>query len=652
MISRDYFVDESWCKKHLVNKKVFIFGAGVDGEKACKKLDGFIFIESFIDNKRFGGLFCNKEIISIDEYKKIRSEDTIIILAAYRYAPEMIKQLLNENFTAGKDFIVWDDMHILQPDDICDRYVDFMKNIWEEKKIDSDNQVLLAYDNRHDADTVIYAYCANYLAEKYQASIMGFCRYGAKPCNASKVLLDIYKSLNMKDVIDPTLSEELRKEADRIFDEVWDVLFTWEDWKNITIYHINFGTTIITDYLREKIPSFDLRADEVARFIRESVDTIVFWYHYITEHNIKAVVLADAVCWEGYIRDIAVTLNIPTYAVQYTMQRAYLNFHDRTDAFLNYKNMWQQLSEEEKKKGIEWAKEHINNRVRGSLNDLDAYTAMNYTFAEASRDERVLADDMRIKVVIFPHVFEENSYQCGEHIFDNSYVAWLNHLGELSEVTPQYDWYIKMHPAARRRDPIIINRFVERYPKIKLIPSNVSPLQLKREGVRYALTVCGTLGHEFPAIGIDVINAGINPHSAFDFTWNPRTKEEYDEIIFGLEKLEPKNNLNDLYIFYAMHYLYYDREYINWKDIFFNNPLLAMSKEQLEAYDKEYGTWKYEEYMKEWTMEKHRKILSEMPNIFRMMDEWDPTVFYRKVTSEERKIYESEANEDDDRRTS
>lgn len=635
MISQDNFVDESWCKEHLIDKKVYIFGAGVDGEKAYKKLDGVIWVEAFVDNKRFGGLYCNKEIISVDRYKKIKSEDTIILLAAYRYAPEMVKQLLDEHFIAGKDFVVWDDMHILQPDDICDRYVDFMRKLWKDKKIDSDNQILLAYDNRHDSDTVIYSYCANYLAEKYHASIMGFCRYGAKPCNASKVLLDIYKSFNMQDVIDPSLSEELCKEADGIFDEIWDSLYTWEDWKNITIYNINFGTTFITDYLREKIPSFDLRTDEVAKFVRESVDTVVFWYHYITEHNVKAVVLADAVCWEGYIRDIAVTLNIPSYAIQYTMQKTYLNFHDKTDAFLNYGKMWDQLSDKEKAYGIKWAKEHIESRIKGNVADLDAYTAMNFSFAEKNNSKKILVDNGCVNIVILPHIFEENSYQNGEQLFDNSYMSWLCHLGELTEKTPQYNWYLKMHPAARRRDPIIINRLLEKYPRIKLLPANISPIQLKDEGVRYALTVYGTIGHEYPAIGIEVINAGLNPHSAFDFTWNPKTKEEYDDLILNLENLKPKNNLDDLYKFYCMHYLYYDREYIDWKKIFFDNPFLAMSKEQLEAYGKEYGTWKYDEYMKEWTEEKHKRILSQIPEIFEKMDNWDPTVFYRKKQAED-----------------
>ncbi len=630
MVSGKECVDEVWCKQNLKDKQVYIFGAGVDGEKTYKRLKEENHIVAFIDNKKCGNFFCDKKVISLEEYKRIKTKDTIILVAVYRYVLEVVEQLLKEQFEAGKDFFVWDDMHILQPDDICIKYVELQKKIWEEEKIESDNQILLAFDNRHDTDTVIYSYCANYLAKKYNASIMGFCRYGADYRNASNVMIDIYKSINMKEIIKTDLSVELQKESERIFSELWDGLYTWEDWKNITIYNIRFGTTVIADYLRMKIPNFDLRDFEVKQFIKKTVDTIVFWYNYIVENKVKAVVLADGVCWEGYIRDIAITMGIPAYAVLYTMQRTYLNFHNKTDAYLHYKEMWEQLSKEEKEYGMRWARERIEARTKGKVEDIDVYNAMNFTFAQKKTDERLIEENGGINVVIFPHIFEENAYHCGTQIFDDSYMSWLCHLGELSEITPQYNWFLKMHPSARRRDPIIMSKILERYPRIKLLPAKVSPKQLKEEGVRYALTVCGTLGHEFPAIGIEVINAGVNPHSAFDFTWNPTTKEEYDNLIMNLHELKPKKNLDELYQFYCMHYLYYDREYIHWQEIFFDNPYLAMSKEHLEAYGKEYGTWKYDEYMKEWSEGKHKRILESIPEMFEMMDNWKPTIFYRK----------------------
>lgn len=626
------FLDCNECIKKFENKEVFVFGAGVDGEKLYSKLSKHVNIGAFIDNKRYGegNYLCGKEIISLDEFRRRRTNEQPIVIAAYRFMVDIRKQLEEEGFIPEEDFFIWDDMYIHHADEITNRYIKFMSDIWGNKKKEkTDKIILVPFDSRHDQNSVQYAYCSNYLAEKYNASIYGYCRYGASVENASEVVFDIYKAFNVEGLIDSSLNEEMQMESDKIFEEVWGNLYTWADWKNITIYGICFGTTFIRDFLRENLPDYDLRSERIRAFIKKTIDTIVFWYHYIQESEIVTVLMADAVCWEGYIRDIAITKGVPVYAVEYIMEKAYIDFHGNTDACLYYKDMWNQLTEKEQRYGIEWAKEHIANHIKGNLDEVDPSGVKQFSFAEKYREERILDDDDKIKILICPHIFEEDSYWFGEQIFDNSYMEWLCHLGELSEKTPDYHWYLKMHPYARRRDLMILENYVKRYPKIKLLPMNISPMQLKNEGADFALTVCGTIGHEYPAIGIQVINAGKNPHSAFDFTWNPSTKEEYDELIMNLDKVKKKDNLEELYQFYSMHYLYYDKEYIPYRKIFYKNPLLPMCKEELEVFDKELGTWKYDEYMKEWSIQRHENLVNEMEQIFRKMDEWKPDVFYR-----------------------
>lgn len=630
------YLDAKDCKQLFSGREVYVFGAGVDGEKLYSKLADTVTIGAFIDNKRCGdgNYFCGKEIISLDQFRLRRTSQQPVLVAAYRFAVEMADQLVEEGFVPEKDFFIWDDMYIYHPDDVIKRFIEFRRNIWKDKmKEKTDKIILVPFDNRHDLNSVYYAYLSNYLAEKHNAAIYGYFRCGAPVENASKALLEVYKAFNMVDLIDTVLDESMQKESDEILKKTWSGLYTWEDWKRITIYDICLGTTVIRDILREIVPDYDLRSERMYHFLKNRIETIVFWYHYIREHKIKAVLLSDGVCWEGYIRDIAVTGGIPVYIVEENFQRAYFDFHYRTDAYLHYKEMWKQLSSREQQYGIQWAKEHIDKRLRGSMEELECYSANKSVFSMENRQERVLDDDNKIKILICPHIFEEDPYWCGEQIFDNSYMEWLCHLGELSERTSNYHWYLKVHPHARRRDRIIMDHYIKRYPQIKMLPKDISPIQLKQEGAGFALTVCGTLGHEYPALGIQVINAGINPHSAYDFTWNPTSKEEYDDLIMNLDKLEPKGNLEELYQFYSMHYLFYDREYIPYREIFYENPYLPMVREELEVYGKELGTWKYEEYMKEWSPQKHEKIVNQMEEIFRKMDEWRPDVFYRRKDS-------------------
>ena len=72
-------------------------------------------------------------------------------------------------------------------------------------------------------------------------------------------------------------------------------------------------------------------------------------------------------------------------------------------------------------------------------------------------------------------------------------------------------------------DETTVNKFLIDFPQIILLDGNTSFLQLADEGLDYVFTCHGTVGHEVPLLGIQVINADINnPHICYDFNWNPK----------------------------------------------------------------------------------------------------------------------------------
>lgn len=635
-MGKKIYLDSNDCKKKFHNKEIFVFGTGVDAEQAQKILSEYAIILAYVDNNRHGegNYFYGKSIISLEQCLKERTKKQPIIIAAYRFGVEIGEQLTRAGLIVGEDFYLWDDMHIFVCDENTKEYIHFLSSIWKRtNRVRHEGIVLVPFYNRHDLATILLAYYGNYIAEKMNASIYAYMSFDSNYIDASEVFKDIYKAFNVETLIDSALNEDLKKEAEEICDSVWDSLLTWEDWKNITVYNICFGTTIIRHLLRAYIPSFDLKDQKMYLFLKKAIYTIVFWHHYIFENDIKAIFLIDGVSWEGYIRDIALTKGIPAYILTAEMAKATLDFHQGAP-YKFFKKMWKQLTKEEQEYGIKWSKEHIEKRLKGGVEEVLPADRKNFAFAEGFSTNRILAQNEKIKIMICPHIFEEDCFYCGEQIFDNNYFAWLCHLGELSEKTPNYDWYLKMHPTSARRDFIIIDMILNKYSKIKRIPANVSPIQLKEEGMDYALTVYGSIGHEYPEIGIQVINAGLNPHSTFDFTWNPKTKEEYDELVMNLDNLEPKQDQEGLYQFYCLNYLFYDWNYIPWKEIFFENPLLRMDRLELEAIGKTLGTWKYKAFMDEWTEEKHEKIMSQLEDVFRKLDEWRPDILYKKICIE------------------
>ena len=67
-----------------------------------------------------------------------------------------------------------------------------------------------------------------------------------------------------------------------------------------------------------------------------------------------------------------------------------------------------------------------------------------------------------------------------------------------------------------------------------MIPEETSHHQLIREGIKFVFTVYGTVGCEYPLIGAQVINAGNNPHIAYNFNWHPTSIKEHENLVLRL----------------------------------------------------------------------------------------------------------------------
>ena len=619
--------EKRYVSRHQINRlgdRICVWGTGLEAEELISFLEKDVeSIECFLDSYRSGSIFRGKPIISFKEYKE-RQMDLPIVIASYRFADEIA-----ENIDEDSDYYIWDDQHIFAEDESIKHFVEFNRARWEKRKIEgADAQILIPFDNVQSVRSIIHAaYCGDYFAQKHHASIMGYFRFGGTYKNVSPVMKNIYQSINMQDVIDFSLDASQMKEADVITEELWNKIANWEDWKNITIKEIRIGNTMIRHYLRHYLPAFEPKDPSLKRFLHRAVETFVFWFDYLTHHHVKVALMADGVCWDGYIRDIAVSMGIPTYTIDAYFQKLFHNYH-RGAHFRYLNKFWNELTAEEQKTGIEWAKEELGKRVHGKTKFLSTSNDLNL-FGISSRESGIRKND-KLKIMICPHIFEEDSYWCGKQIFDDNYISWLDHLGELARKTPEYDWYLKLHPSASKRDLMIMDEFLSRYPEISKIDKLVSPKQLHEEGVRWALTVCGTIAQEYPLIGIQVINAGDNPGMAFDFAWNPASKEEYDDLILHLKERDIEKNIQDVYRFYATNFYYYQRMEFQDSDIFFDNVTLEWKRPVLLRNHMNYGTWQYEEYLKENTEEKHLETIKKMPALFEKLDAWDPSTFYRK----------------------
>lgn len=556
------------------------------------------------------------------------------MICTSKYEEEVASQLVEMGLERGIDFFIVDFEGFKDMDNATLELVRLNQSLWPQKRENTGKRrILIPIEYAHDVHSVLYAYIGNYLCDKYNAEMECFIRGGKEAIPYA--VQQVYQSFGANNIVYCRLTDAQEKRAEALCEEHWNRISSFEDWKNICVYGIHFGTTIIRSYLRFYIPYLDPRDERFRDYLLECMRTIVFWYDRFDTFEYKTVIMWDGVHWEGFIRDIAISRNIETYAIHYTRcTRLHLDETNGGDRYFHYREFWESLTDQEKEYGIKWAKKNLTERLKGNAEYIHDCRRRNDPFA-AERTGRVLRQNQKIKILICPHSFEDDSYMYGPHIFDDNYCAWMCHIGELSQKTPQYDWYLKPHPSGSERDQIIIHDFLERFPNITVIPAKTSPWQLRDEGIKFALTVQGTIGHEYPLLGIQVINAGWNPHMAYDFNWNPSTKEEYDSLLLNLDKLEKKIDPDEVYQFYCLQHLYYDWSKCTRKWPF-RNPVLLQDNYLLEfeGDDRRVGTWKYRLFLDEWNLAVHKEWQAYIPKLIEEMDSWRADAFYKTVLPE------------------
>jgi hypothetical protein len=119
------------------------------------------------------------------------------------------------------------------------------------------------------------------------------------------------------------------------------------------------------------------------------------------------------------------------------------------------------------------------------------------------------------------------------------------------------------------------------------------------------LTVYGTIAFEYAALGIPVINNSLNnPHIAYGFNLHSKDVEDYRRLLIGLETLEFSIDTAQVYEYYFMRYIY------NTEDLFFDS--YETTEKVLGGYKGQFSPAVYEQWLDEWSPEKHSAILAAM----------------------------------------
>lgn len=503
----------------------------------------------------------------------------------------MIKKIIN------KAKHIW---ALLAIDKNTQRFIRHNKKVWHGWNNRYSDSVILVDFYGTGETNVARSYFLNILAKKHNAAIKSFapCKYSYNP-----TLHKTYESFNTSGHIITSLSRGQKRRAEAIYKEILPTLRSKQDLFDLNVLGVWVGVDIYESYLRDYFkPTVYLNDPNLFKEIKEGISLVIFWEDYFSKNKIKGVVAShDCYLYFNVVCKVAYKYRVPVYfpnPIYVTYAEKPYTTHSY---FPDYRQMFHKLSTEEQRKGILLAKQQLSKRIGGEVG-VDMPYSTKSAFRSNQNGKSILRKSENIKVLICSHCFYDNPHGYGGMLFLDFY-EWLNYLGKISERT-NHDWYLKMHPDPLPGTLEIMQGILAQFPKITLIPHEISFHQLVKEGLDFILTAYGSIGGESPLLGIPVINAGYNPRIAYDFNWHPKTLEEYEYYLLNLDKLHKDIKEEDVYEFYYMnHYYVYDDDFVftSYKQF-----LLDITKEERT------GSRSYTYFLEQWSDAKHQEIINNM----------------------------------------
>ena len=512
-------------------------------------------------------------------------------------------------------------------------------NKFETKFINHNNTLFPKPKNKDNAilvemvglqsNHIALSYLLGVLAKMHDAKIVGynvrypiniFEKFRIKILNYKKK--KIYESFGMTEILNFNHNNHNINLAKQMTDKLIYQIKSKSDLDSLTVDNIWVGDLIYDQYLKSNmLPTINLKSKNFRKLIFEFCLLYLFWSKKLLKKNIKALVISHACYFIGLPARIATKLEIPTY--QATLENIYCLSNNKlhpSSEFHTYKEDFEKLDSKIKSSGIKKARERLQLIYEGSV-DVDQPYIKNSAFHEKKTKVKVLDNKNLIKVLIAPHCFFDSPHGLGKSLFPDFY-EWLDFIGKLTFVT-DYEWYVKTHPNTFTENKEVIKDFISRYPKIKYLSDKISHNQLIEEGINVVLTVYGSIGLEYAARNITVVNASINnPHIAFDFNIHPKSQEELKKIILNLNKYVDINLYSD--DVYKCYYM----KYLNYKHNIFIPNYKNVVNYMGGYYEFLFAPKIYEFWIKNWSTDTHSKINNSIEKFllsgeYKMKSNWN-----------------------------
>ena len=182
-----------------------------------------------------------------------------------------------------------------------------------------------------------------------------------------------------------------------------------------------------------------------------------------------------------------------------------------------------------------------------------------YSFKDRKQFNKFFNFENNKKNILFlPHAMSDNIFNNEWNIFKTSYNWFYETISEINNLN-SVNWIIKPHPyeykfpGVTARD-VFNEKVKEEKKNIFFLNENIHINEIYKY-VDVVLTGNGSAGFEYPSLGIPTITTSDAKYSNFKFTYAPKYKKDYFDMLKRLDKLKKPNKqkIKDAQIFWLTY---------------------------------------------------------------------------------------------------
>ncbi len=359
---------------------------------------------------------------------------------------------------------------------------------------------------------------------------------------------------------------------------VWRKINSKEELLNLHLRGYYCGDLIYDTYLRYRIrPTVNISSISLLYFIYVAYCTIENCEQLVKKYQIRTYLTGyTTYIQHGIPVRVFLKHDVDVFSagnLQQRLKKLTQNDYYQTARHKDYSKIFNTLSEKSDRIAI--GKSLLQNKFKGVIDQSTAYMKSS-AFDQSTKQPN---DGLNFDGVLFLHDFYDSPHIYASMLFPDFY-EWVEFTFKII-LKHQLNIGIKPHPNQTAESSRDIEYLKQKYPSVQWINPKTSNVHILNSGIKFGISVYGTVLHELAYHNIIPICAGDNPHASFDFVFFPKSQEEYESLILNHRKLTlPTDCQDQVAAFYYMHNVY-PKGQINFDDSKLNGYNIINGSSQL-----------------------------------------------------------------------